>query len=72
MPRRRRDTTFRRTDFIRGVKAARDAGIPNPCVVIDCMNRTMTIMAGSPAKRADADNPLDQWIASRADQTEGD
>jgi hypothetical protein len=47
----RRPTFPRRADLIRGVKAARDAGIPNPCVIIDSQNRTMTIKAsGEPVK----------------------
>jgi hypothetical protein len=52
MTRRYRDLTFRKTDFVRAVKAARDAGIPNPCVVIDSIQRTMTVMAGKPANDA--------------------
>lgn len=42
----RRPTFPRRPDLIRAVRAARDAGIPNPCVVIDPINRTLTVKAG--------------------------
>jgi hypothetical protein len=71
MTRRPRDLTFRKNDAIRAIKAAQTAGIPNPRIEID-RHGTISIIAGEPPKNIGADaNPLDQWMAKHADQTEG-
>ena len=47
MPRRYRDQTFRKTDLVRALKAARTAGVPSPRVEIDRHGK-IVIMPGTP------------------------
>jgi hypothetical protein len=57
MPRRHRDQTFRKTDVVRAYRAAVDAGVPNPIVRIDTVNRQITIVAGAPRD----DDQTNEW-----------
>jgi hypothetical protein len=61
MPRHPRDLTFRKNDAVRAIRAARAAGIPNPCIKID-RHGTITILSGEPPNGSpDADaNPWDE------------
>ncbi len=59
-PRRKRDTTFRRSDAMRAYRAAVDAGMANPRIVIDSMKRTISIVPGDPER---AENDLDRELA---------
>jgi hypothetical protein len=68
--RRPRDQTFRKTDLVRALRAAQTAGVPNPRVEID-RHGTISIIPGEAPRDNCAANPLDQWMSSRADQTEG-
>ena len=68
MARRPRDQTFTLRDVVRAIKAAKTAGILHPRVEIN-RHGTISIISGE-APRDNA-NPLDQWMSSRADQTEG-
>jgi hypothetical protein len=58
---------FKHRDVVRAVKAARAAGIAADQVRIDPNTGAITV---GPARSPEG-NPLDQWMASRADQTEG-
>jgi hypothetical protein len=46
--RKPRDQTFRKSDVVRAYRAAVDAGVTNPIVRIDTVNRQITIIAGAP------------------------
>jgi hypothetical protein len=70
MTRHPRDLTFRKNDLVRAWKGALTAGIPDPVIKID-KHGTITIIPGGSPKDNGAGNPLDQWIANHADQTEG-
>jgi hypothetical protein len=70
MVRHRRDTTFRKADVMRAIRAAQAVGISNPRIEID-RHGTITIIPGEAPKDNGAANPLDEWMSSRADQTEG-
>jgi hypothetical protein len=70
MSRSRRDTTFRKADVMRAIRAAQAVGISNPRIEID-RHGTITIIPGEAPKDNGAANPLDEWMSSRADQTEG-
>jgi hypothetical protein len=63
--------TFRKNDVVRALKAAQRAGVPNPRVEIDFRHGTISIISGEAPRENCAANPLDQWMSSRADQTEG-
>jgi hypothetical protein len=63
----RRRQTFTLRDVARAIKAAKAGGIPNPRVEITPHG---SIIISDEAPRGSA-NPLDQWMSSRADQTEG-
>jgi hypothetical protein len=67
----RRPCTFRKNDVVRALKAAQTAGVPNPRVEIDLRHGTISIIPGEAPRDNCAANPLDQWMSSRADQTEG-
>jgi hypothetical protein len=67
----RRPCTFRKNDVVRALKAAQTAGVPNPRVEIDLRHGTISIIPGEAPRDNCAANPLDQWISSRADHTEG-
>jgi hypothetical protein len=58
MTRRSRDQTFRKTDVVRAIKAARAAGIANPRITIDSSTGRITIAAGAPT---DDDQTLNEW-----------
>ena len=58
MPRRHRDQTFRKSDVVRAYRAAVDAGVPNPIVRIDTINRQITIASGAPR---DDDQTRNEW-----------
>ena len=70
MTRHYRDQTFRKADVMRAWRAAQTAGIPNPRIEID-RHGTIAIIPGEAQRDNAAANPLDQWIESRAHQTEG-
>jgi hypothetical protein len=57
MPRRHRDQTFRKSDVVRAYRAAVDAGVPNPIVRIDTVNRRITIMSSAPRD----DDQTNEW-----------
>jgi hypothetical protein len=69
-PRRPRDQLFRKTDITRALRAALAAGIQSPRIEIS-PNGTISIIPGEHPRDNCAANPLDQWMSSRADQTEG-
>jgi hypothetical protein len=46
MARRPRDQTFRKTDLVRAIKAAKAAGVPNPRVEIDLRHGKISIFTG--------------------------
>jgi hypothetical protein len=47
MTRRCRDQTFRKSDVVRALRAAKTAGIPNPRIEID-RHGTISILPGKP------------------------
>ena len=49
MVRCRRDTTFRKADVVRAIRAAQAVGISNPRIEID-RHGTITIVLGEPTK----------------------
>jgi hypothetical protein len=55
--RRPRDQTFRKSDVVRAYRAAVDAGVKNPIVRIDTVNRQITIIGGAPTD----DDPVNEW-----------
>jgi hypothetical protein len=67
MPRRYRDQTFRKTDLVRALKAARTAGVPSPRVEIDRHGKIVIMPGDSPNDRA-AENPWDEVLTNAADQ----
>jgi hypothetical protein len=58
--RKARDVTFRRSDIVRAYKAAVDAKMPNPRIVIDTKAKTLTIIANAPASADDHDQ-TNEW-----------
>jgi hypothetical protein len=65
MARRYRDQTFRKTDFVRAVKAAHAAGIVNPRFEIDLVRRVMTVVPGDATLSsgdAKTGNPWDEVL----------
>jgi hypothetical protein len=70
MSRSRRDTTFRKADVMRAIRAAQAVGISDFRIEID-KNGVIAIIPGEAPRDNGAANPLDEWMSSRADQTEG-
>jgi hypothetical protein len=71
MPKRKRPPLlFKQTDLLRVLRTYQAAGIPQPTVKITKEGDLIAI-PGEPPKAGAAANPLDQWIESHADQTEG-
>jgi hypothetical protein len=60
---------FKHRDVVRVVKAARAAGVDVDQVTVDPHTGEITVGARLPANGTT--NPLDDWMANRADQTEG-
>jgi hypothetical protein len=74
MSRKPNDQTFRLTDFYRLDDAARARGLSIAAFEATRTpdgKRTVKVIFGEPAKDGGADNALDQWMVTRADQTEG-
>ena len=67
MPRRHRDQTFRKSDVVRAYRAAVDAGVPNPIVRIDTVNRRITIMSSAP-RDDDQTNEWDEVCTATGDE----
>jgi len=70
---RRAPCIFRQTDLTRALKAARAAGFLSVRVEIDKEGK-IAIVAGEGVDKSDevaSENPLDQWIAKHAHQTQG-
>jgi hypothetical protein len=61
----RRPCLFKQTDFARAIKAARAAGITNPCAEItrDGVIRVVAAQAGDSAHRDDLDRELKDFQA---------
>ena len=75
MVRCRRDTTFRKADVMRAIRAAQAVGISNPRIEID-RHGTITIVLGEPSKdngaaAPDMPEPTDTnpWLADIEKQT---
>jgi hypothetical protein len=67
MTRRHRDQTFRKSDVVRAYRAAVDAGVPNPVVRIDTVNRRITIMSSAP-RDDDQTNEWDEVCTATGDE----
>jgi hypothetical protein len=69
---RRAPCTFRQTDVTRALKAARRAGFERVRVEID-QDGKIAIVAGDGVDKTEIaiEDPLDQWIAKHARQTQG-
>jgi hypothetical protein len=68
MARSPRDQIFKQTDLCRLLRAYKAAGVPQPTVRITKEGDLIAIPGEASRDNA---NPLDQWMSSRADQTEG-
>jgi hypothetical protein len=69
MSRSRRDTTFRKADVMRAIRAAQAVGIPNPRIEID-RHGTITIIPGEPPKDNGTGiiNPWDEVLTNDPNQ----
>jgi hypothetical protein len=55
-PRRPRDQTFRKSDLVRAIRGAKDAGVPNPRIEIDRLGK-ITIIPGEAPLKDETDAP---------------